>query len=152
MAVEPQTTTQHLYETDYLRWIEVTIAQLRRREIENLDWENLCEELEGMARRERRSLKSNLVVLLLHLLKWQHQPQQRSGSWKGSIVEHRRRIRDALQDSPSLKGYLVQVLDTCYEDAIEQACAETGLSAEVFPDRCPYTVEQIEERSFFPQG
>jgi hypothetical protein len=43
-----------------------------------------------MGRSERRSLESNLIVVLLHLLKWQYQPEKRSGSWEGSIIEHRR--------------------------------------------------------------
>ena len=45
-----------------------------------VDWANLIEEIEEMSRRERKSLKSNLVVILLHLLKWQYQPEARSGS------------------------------------------------------------------------
>lgn len=97
---------QKLYESDYMKWIETTVEKLRFRDYSNIDWENLIEEIEDMGRSERRSLESNLVVVLMHLLKWQFQPDKRSGSWKGSIAEHRRRIRKTLQDSPSLKPYL----------------------------------------------
>lgn len=62
-----------------------------------------------MGRSERKRLKSNVTIVLLHLLKWQYQPQLRSGSWKGSIIEHRQRIRDDLADSPSLKPYLQEI-------------------------------------------
>jgi len=122
-----------LYDSDYLRWIETTVEKLRVRDYSNVDWENLIAEIEDMGRSERRSLESNLVVILLHLLKWQFKPDGRSGSWKGSIVEHRRRIRKILKDSPSLKPYLEEVLAECYADAAEQASAETGLSAGTFP-------------------
>jgi len=140
-----------LYETDYLKWIETTLAKLRLGDYYHIDWENLIEEIEDMARSERRSFKSNLVVLLMHLLKWQYQPELRSGSWKGSIVKHRRCIREALKDSPSLKPFLAEVFAECYVDAVEQASAETGLFVEVFPEFCPYSSEEVLSAEFLPE-
>lgn len=134
-----------LYETDYLKWIETTLEKLRYHEYDQVDWENLIEEIEDMGRSERRSLESNLVVLFLHLLKWQYQPQNRTGSWKGSIIEHRRRIRKALKESPSLKPYFEEILAECYSDAVQQASGETGLSIKAFSDRCSYTTVEILE-------
>lgn len=143
MTTELEANRQSLYETDYLRWIETTIDKLRLGDYSNIDWENLIEEIEDMGRSERRSLESNLIVVLTHLLKWQYQPELRSGSWKGSIVEHRRRIRKALKESPSLKPYLEEVFAECYSEAVEQASAETGLPGETFPQLCPYTPAEI---------
>jgi len=150
MTTELEPNRQGLYETDYLRWIETTVEKLRVQDYSNIDWENLIEEIEDMGRSERRSLKSNLIVVLTHLLKWQYQPQFRSGSWKGSIVEHRRRIREALKDSPSLKPYLEEVFAECYLDAVEQASAETELSVEIFPQLCPYTSAEVLDSNFLP--
>ncbi len=99
-----------LYETDYQEWIETTVEKLRSRDYANVGWDNLSEEIEDVGRNERRSLESNLIVVLLHLLKWQYQPERRSGSWEGSIIEHRRRIKKALKESPSLKPYLERYL------------------------------------------
>jgi hypothetical protein len=137
MTTELEANRQSLYEADYLKWIETTVEKLRVRDYSSVDWENLIEEIEDMGRSERKSLKSNLIVVLTHLLKWQYQPEFRSGSWKGSIVEHRRRIRDALKDSPSLKPYLQEVFAECYLDAVEQASAETELPVETFPKNVP---------------
>jgi hypothetical protein len=78
-----------LYEADYLSWLESTAAALKRKDYGATDWENVIEEIEDMGRRERQSLKSNLVTLLLHLLKWQFQPDKQCNSWKASIIEHR---------------------------------------------------------------
>jgi len=75
----------------------------------------------------------------------------RSGSWKGSIVEHRRLIRKALKDSPSLKPYLEEAFAECYADAVGQAIAETGLSLETFPQSCPYTSTEVLDSGFFPK-
>lgn len=140
-----------LYETDYLKWIETTVAKLRLGDYSHIDWENLIEEIEDMGRSERKSFKSNLVILLMHLLKWQYQPELRSGSWKGSIVEHRRRIREALKDSPSLKHFLAGVFAECYADAVEQASAETGLFMDMFPEFCPYSSEEVLSAEFLPE-
>jgi len=89
-----KTNYQTLYETDYYQWINTTIEKLRNQDYGNVDWENLIEEIEDISRSERKSLKSNLIVVLLHLLKWQFQPDRKRGSWAGSIVEHQRRIKE----------------------------------------------------------
>jgi hypothetical protein len=141
---------QNLYKTDYLEWIEKTVENLKAQYYSHIDWENLIEEIEDMGRSERKSFKSNLIVVLIHLLKWQYQPELRCGSWKGTIVEHRRRIRDALKESPSFKPYLEEVLTECYLDALEQASAETGLPLEIFPPSCLYQSSEILDSSFFP--
>jgi hypothetical protein len=151
MTTELDANRKNLYEADYLKWIETTVEKLRVRDYSSVDWENLIEEIEDMGRSERKSLKSNLIVVLTHLLKWQYQPEFRSGSWKGSIVEHRRRIRDTLKDSPSLKPYLQEVFVECYLDAVEQASAETELPMETFPGECPYTSAEVLDSNFLPE-
>ena len=141
---------KQLYDRDYIKWLEVTIAQLRSRHYNDVDWDNLIEEIEDMGRRERHSLENNLVVVLLHLLKWEFQPKWRTGSWEGSIIENRRRIRRALKSSPSWQNYLASVVDECYTSARKQARAETQLPLEVFPAACPYAIADILNDDFLP--
>ncbi|PSN19101.1 DUF29 domain-containing protein [filamentous cyanobacterium CCP5] len=148
MSTDLQASQKNLYETDYLQWIDATVKQLRAKDFASVDWDNLIEEIEDMSRRERKSLKSNLIIVLLHLLKWQYQPEQRSGSWRGSIREHRRRINDDLKDSPSLLPYLQAVFDDCYANARAQAADETEMPLDAFPSRCPYTPEQVLESDY----
>ncbi|MEH2438232.1 MAG: DUF29 domain-containing protein [Nostoc sp.] len=143
--------SQTLYDTDYLQWIETTVEKLQSHDYVNVDWENLIEEISDMGRSERRSLKSNLIVILVHLLKWQFQPEKRSGSWEGSIIEHRRRVKEALDDSPSLKSYLESVFGECYPQAVKQAKAETGLLVESFPLVCPYQLPEVTDDEFLPE-
>lgn len=139
-----------LYDADYLSWLDATADALKRKDYEAIDWENIVEEIEDMGRREQQSLESNLVVLLLHLLKWQFQPDHRSGRWESSMLELRRRIRRAIQASPSLKPYLENCLAECYEDAVDQAASQTGLPRATFPTDCPYTVGQVMTKGFLP--
>jgi hypothetical protein len=141
---------ESLYEEDYLKWIETTVDKLRLQDFSSVDWENLIEEIESLGKSEQKSFKSNLIVVLIHLLKWQFQRELRSGSWAGSIVEHRRRIEEDMEDSPSLKPYLEEVLDKCYLAAVKQASAETGLALTVFPQLCPYTSTEVLDSNFMP--
>lgn len=143
-------TTQSLYDTDYVQWMETTLQKLRQKDYANVDWENLLDEIEYMSRKERQSLRSHLIVLLMHLLKWQYQPERRSGSWAGSIVEHRRRINEQLIDSPSLRPYLEEIFATVYSKALKQAAAETMLPASEFPAECPYSITAALDDDFLP--
>jgi hypothetical protein len=103
-----------------------------------------------MGRSERRSLESNLIIVIMHLLKWQFQPEFRSRSWEISIFEHRRRIGNALEDSPSLKPYLEDIFAKCYSNAVKSASIETGLHIQVFPQLCPYTSIEVLDSNFLP--
>lgn len=140
----------NLYEQDYYRWLTQTTLLLHRREFDQLDLTHLIDEIEDMGRSERRSLESNLRVVLTHLLKWKYQPQQRSGSWRGSIAEHRIRIRKTLKDSPSLNHYLVEVFFEAYQDAITVAVQETGLGLETFPVECEWPLQSVLDEAWLP--
>jgi hypothetical protein len=148
MSIELQASQKSLYETDFVQWIETTAEQLRAQNYAAVDWANVLEEIEDMAKRERKALKSNLIVILLHLLKWHYQPESRSGSWRGSMREHRRRVTDDLKDSPSLVPYCQAVFAECYTNAREQAADETELPLETFPLDCPYTLEEVLNSSY----
>ena len=139
-----------LYERDFNLWVEEQLALLEAGAFERLDLANLLEEIADMARSQKKAIRSDLVILLTHLLKWQYQPQHRSTSWAGSIVEHRRRVREEIEDSPSLAGYPSEVFERCYRAAREQAAAETGWLKARFPETSPYTVEETLAPDFLP--
>jgi len=140
----------HIYDRDFNLWIATTAELLREGRLAELDVANLLEEIETMGRSEKSTLKSNLVVVLWHLLKWKYQPEKRSTSWELSIAEHRRRLRDAFQDSPSLKRYFNECFDQCYQDARSQAKIETKLAIATFPETSPFTTEQCLDQDFLP--
>ncbi|MGK7933478.1 MAG: DUF29 domain-containing protein [Microcystaceae cyanobacterium] len=137
-----------LYDQDYLLWLEDTLKLLRTQNYEKVDWQNLLEEIEDMGKREKRALESNLIILLIYLLKCQYQPEKRSGSWERSILEHRRRIKKALKDSPSLNPYLMTILEESYAEAVKQTKVETQLPLNTFPPKCPYQLRTLLEDNF----
>lgn len=137
-----------LYEVDIVLWAERQADLLRRRASNELDWNNLVEEIEDVANRQRDLIESKLAIVCEHLLKWRFQPEQRSGSWRGSIAEGRTRIARVIQKIPSLRGYPAKVLVDAYADGRAVAEAETGLSD--LPAECPWTMEQILDEAFWP--
>jgi Domain of unknown function DUF29 len=77
---------QSLYERDFCLWIEEQARLLRQGALERLDVVNLVEEIEDLGTGAKRAVKSNLVIVLLHLLKHEFQPKRRSRSWLDSII------------------------------------------------------------------
>jgi hypothetical protein len=138
------------YEQDVALWAVETARLLRERRFEEIDVENLAEEVEALARSDRRELRSRLRVLIQHLLKWKWQPDQRSPGWRGTIRSQRNELGDLFQQSPSLRGAVSEVAEDIYASAVENASDDTGLPGATFPDRCPWSPEQILSGSFFP--
>ena len=98
------------------------------------------------------------MILIAHLLKWQFQYQQLSerwqefkgDSWRSTIIEQRARLAKHLRKSPGLKSSLDEIILEAYEDAVELAIDETGLSREVFPEVCPYSHHELFDKTFYP--
>ncbi len=139
-----------LYEQDYALWLEATLTQLRAGHWSEVDWPNLLEELEDISHRQKNALKSNLRVVLRHLLKYPYQPAQRSNSWHATLREHRLRIADELSTSPSLGRYIPTILAECYQQARSLAADETGLPLEHFPEHLALALDDILNTDFLP--
>lgn len=141
----------NLYEQDFYRWTLETACLLKRRKFEEIDLNALIEEIEALGRSEKRAIKSYLVVVIKHLLKWQYQPSQRSGSQKGSIRNSRNHLLELLEENPSLKGdFVVESIAKVYQAAKEEASDETTIFLDNFPLKCPYSIEQILDTEFLP--
>ncbi len=141
-----------LYDSDFALWVEETAKHLQDRNFQDIDLENLIEEVLDLSRRSRHKLKSLLRRLFEHLLKlryWQSELDRNQNHWRGEISSFRQQIRDELQSSPSLRGYLRQILDECYLDACETVSITTGLPLNTFPKATLATMEEILEKSWF---
>jgi hypothetical protein len=139
------------YDDDFYAWTQEQARLLRAGELAEVDHENAAEELEDMGRSLRNELRNRLAVLVMHLLKWQHQPLLQSRSWSSTIREQRQEIADLLDESPSLRSALHD-LSRVYARARTKAATETGFPETMFAAECPYTPEQILNEDFLPEG
>lgn len=103
-----------------------------------------------MGRSEKRELVNWLALLLMHLLKWRHQPALRGNSWRLTVREQRIRLRNHIKDNPSLKAMIGDAVRDAYEIALLEAERETGLSEGTFPAACPWGFDRIMDDAFWP--
>lgn len=138
------------YDDDFFAWTEEQARLLRAGEFSQLDAANIAEEVEDIGRSVRRELRNRLAILIMHLLKWQHQAGHRSSSWSATIREQRQQLADLLEESPSLRPLPADELPKIYRLAVTKAVGETGLGDSAFPPQCPFTPEQILADDFLP--
>jgi hypothetical protein len=85
--------------------------------------------IEALSRSDKRALKSHLVRLMAHIIKWQSQPDRRSRGWRASIRNARQEIAEIQEDTPSLNRAVIESLWTsCLEAAL--AVAEGDMDQE----------------------
>ncbi|KQT69967.1 MULTISPECIES: DUF29 domain-containing protein [unclassified Aureimonas] len=152
----PSLKTDSLYERDFFAWTQDQAGKLRARaSFDNrgdVDWEHAAEEIESVGASEKREIRSRLRALILHLLKWKYQTAKRKSGWRSTIDEQRDRLAMVLEDSPSLAVFPQEVLAGAYRLAVAKALQETRLPASSFPQECPFTIGEILDPEFFPEG
>jgi hypothetical protein len=135
--------TRPLYDKDFALWVEEQVAALRTGDVAGLDLTNLIEELEGLTKRDERALGSQLKRIMAHMLKQHYQPQRASRSWIDSIENGREEITDILDQSPSLRRTLPDLMAKNYPRAVAQASRDTRLPVDHFPAQPPFTLEEV---------
>ena len=152
MVTQLKLTAKNLYDSDYHLWVIETVKQLENKEFNALDLDNLIEEVADLSRRQKKKLKNLLRNLFEHLLKltyWQAEIPYNKFYCKGEIRNFRKEINDELEDSPSLRNYLNDILDECYEDAKELVSDKTQLPFSTFPEKPIANLEQVLEQDCF---
>ncbi len=156
MTTQLLTTT--LYEHDFNLWVEAITEQLKNRQLDNLDWQHLLEEVEGLAGSDKRELERRVTILLSHLLClafWLSESERKecSRGWKLAIREQRQQIKKLLKKSSSLKPYLEEIFQECYNDAREEVLYKSSLNWDlqlILPEMCPFTLEESLNLDYLP--
>ncbi len=143
---------QTLYDTDLNLWLETVISQLRSGDLANVDIENLIEELEGLAGRDKREVVSRLKTLIEHLLKrcYVDMPNEFRG-WEVTIRTQRFELKEILDQSPSLKRHLIESFDKCFKFVLEDV--RSDYSYYLFPDTWQFSrdIDSILNQEFWNQ-
>lgn len=136
------------YENDFYKWTQTQASLLRKGNFGKLDLENILEEFKDLGGSVKSKLFSFLKVLLQHLLKntFAIEGKGNSTSWDATIINCQNSISKILKENPSLKNYLLTIIDEAYEQARETAIVETQKSyifEEDFPEDCPWTIDEL---------
>ncbi|MBS0016950.1 MAG: DUF29 domain-containing protein [Arthrospira sp. SH-MAG29] len=142
-----------LYDTDYNLWVLETVKYLENQAFDCLDLDHLIEEITDLGRRDKKKLKSLLRNLIEHLLKlkyWEAERSNNYGHWRGEVTNFRKQIKDELEDSPSLKPYLQQIFEQCYQDGREIASVRSQLPLDTFPEKAIANLDEVLDENWFP--
>jgi replication fork clamp-binding protein CrfC len=138
-----------LYESNYLQWLEETIKCLKNRQLADVDYENLIEELEDLAKKEKRRVRSLLEQIIRHLLLsqyWDLEKPRNANHWAAEIISFRNQLNEDL--SVNLRNHLEDNFSIIYSNALDYVKAKTNLTN--LPELCPYTLEQILDKNWLP--
>jgi hypothetical protein len=144
------TNLQQLYKTDDHLWLLQTIELLKQGRFDELDLENLIEELESLAKRDKRQVKSLLEQVIRHLLLlqfWNQEYDRNKNHWRSEIRSFRVELKDRL--TSNLYSYLSSIFTTIYEDALGYVQEKTGFTVN-FPAECPYSLEEVLDINYLP--
>ncbi len=136
-----------LHDRDFNLWIEQVKCTLSNRDISNMDWDNLIDEIDDMGKSEKRSLESYLERLVEHILKLKYWEQNRDRNyrhWQVEVVNFRNRIKRLLKRSPSLKRYMKEIYIEVYQDAVDSQKIEFDIPEDNFIE-----LEKIVEKDYF---
>ena len=139
-----------MYEQDYYLWLEETIKQLKTRQLANLDYDNLIEELEDLGNERKNAVKSLLEQVMRHLLLleyWSEESERNFYHWQGEILGFRHQLEDKL--TTNLRNYLAEEMTTIYKRALKQVKIKTKYKVD-FPEECPYSLEQLLDENYSP--
>ena len=136
------TKLKTLYDQDFALWVEETVKQLKSGNFSQVDLKNLIDEVESLAKRDKRSLESRLITLLEHALKRRYVelPECYRG-WDVTLNRTQQKLNRILNDSPSLRNFLKDILLDCYQKALENMQIEYNTD---FPDIYPF-VDDLEK-------
>ena len=132
--------------SDLYSWALRQAELLRAGRLDDIDPIGIAEEIDDVGDEQYDKLESALRVLMLHLLKWDHQPTMRTRPWTMTVREQRRRALRQLKKNPGLKSRLDEALADAYEDARDEASSETGLPLRAFPATRLFDYADIMER------
>ena len=140
---------EKLYENEYDQWLTEMVKLLKNRDLENLDYENLIEELEALGRSEKNAVKSLLLQIIVHLMLyqfWQLEKERNANHWAAEIITFRVQLEDKL--TTNLQNYLLDELSKIYQNALLIVQKKTQLN--YLPKQCPYTLGQLLDKQWFP--
>ena len=110
----------------------VAIQEALRNEEFDEAWRGLEELTDAVSRVDRRVVKSHLIRLMAHVLKWKAQPSGRCKSWVWSILHARDEMSDAQEDTPSITDEVIEEMWTkSFERAKVWAERETAMNIKI---------------------
>ena len=114
---------KQLHDRDFNLWTEEIKKAIANRDLENMDWDNLLDEIDDMGKSDKRALRSYTQRLIEHIFKikyWSSERERALNGWKIEVINFRTQIANILEDSPSLKNYLAENYRQWYQQSYQK--------------------------------
>ncbi|CCI19122.1 conserved hypothetical protein [Microcystis aeruginosa PCC 9807] len=141
---------KQLYEIDDSQWLGETVSLLRNHQFSQLDLEHLIEELEDLGKEKKNAVASFLEQVIRHLLLlqyWTKEAEYNTINWQEEIYNFRTQLKRKM--TTNLRNYLEEEINFIYQDALGFVKIKT-VNTVIFPSQCPYSLEQLLDRSWLP--
>ena len=139
------------YEADFYSWATGQAAELRAGNFSQLDRLNIAEELETLARSEKRALAQAFTRLFYRLLLWKHLPGFNSASTRLRAESLRREVHGLMQHNPSLLPRYGNMPAQAYENALIKVQIETGFAENMFSAELPWAMADVLAKNWVPE-
>ncbi len=122
---------KELVTTSHLETVKEIQRELEEGHIDEVE-AGLSLLMQSMSKHEKRAVRSQLIRLMKHIIKWKSQPEKRSTSWVASIVNARHEIEEEQEFEPSITDdYIRSVWDKCFSKAVVEAEADMNKKAAI---------------------
>lgn len=140
---------KQLHDRDFNLWTQEMAIAIRNRNISTMDWDNLLDEIEDMAKSDKRALRSYTQRLIEHIFKlkyWKSERDRNQNGWKSEVINFRGEIQNILEDSPSLRNYLEDNYLDWYRKSFKKYQKDNLFKV---PEHQPVELEQILNDGYF---
>jgi Domain of unknown function DUF29 len=147
MATRITQPAEDLYEQDFYAWSRRQAELLRAGRFSDLDLGHLAEEVEDLGENIYRSVRSRVRTIVEHLLKLEHSSaSEPKRGWRETIRTQRADLDEDL--TAALRPRIEAGSPGFYDKARRDAAAalrdyDEPVAADVLPESCPYTLDQI---------
>lgn len=129
------------YEIDFMQWTIEQGKALREKNLKELDWVNLIEEIESLGKSDYAKVSSKVMRIIQHKLKIDYvKIPDCIKHWNHEIKIWQKDIKR--QISPSMKPKLQSELTELFNDAKDLVIDEYDVE---LPEICPYQIEELLE-------
>lgn len=146
-----------LYETDFYARTQEQANRLpalgQQSRVDGIDFENIAEEIESMARSHGSELVSRLAQTVEHPMKLAYSPAwEPRNMWLNPVRGQRYAIAKPLRQNPSLKPLLPAALDEAHRDAVRMFDRDKriALTLNELPGLCPFDPDDVLRDDWHP--
>ena len=160
--LQQEAETGGLYERDFYSWAVEQGEALKRRDLNALDWDNLIEEIEGLALSQRNEWITYCARAIRHLMKiqyWDHADKGGLEHWEAEVMIFRQHMAMLIAGNPGMKGRYAEMFANAWK--LGRSMAVKSFQEydrkyrpgggelpyrnwrRLFPEECPYRLEHV---------